>query len=350
MNNKNLIIPKYSAILCLLVILIHNSIPAYFDYNGILCDDVLHYIITRIIPCITSIAVPSFFVLSGYLFYLNYNYSKTFSKYKSRFYSLVIPYVVFNVCGTFLEMFMKLPFFASMASVTSEAMDPFIFRNFIIGLLFHKFTVLWFVFALIIYSYLCPIIYLFLKNKYIGAIVIIISFILIGFGYIHITLPDTLYFDTKSILYYLIGAYLGCHYKSFFFRSTSIIQANISLIVLCVIVGCQLIFNLLNITYILITVLKVFSFWYICSYLCKNTKSKEWHKYSFFIYLTHLTIIRFASGLLRTIFNRLFDSFILEEFILYSLSFLITVYTCVKIATLWRKFHYSSFNFVTGGR
>ena len=66
---------KYSIILCMLVVLIHDHIPHYYDYGSNHLNNVLHYVMMDIIPKITSIAVPSFFFLSGFLFFRNYKLS-----------------------------------------------------------------------------------------------------------------------------------------------------------------------------------------------------------------------------------------------------------------------------------
>ena len=44
-----------------------------------------------------QIAVPGFFLLSSYLFFRNFSWDKLVGKWKSRVFSVLIPYVVWNL-------------------------------------------------------------------------------------------------------------------------------------------------------------------------------------------------------------------------------------------------------------
>lgn len=67
----------------------------------------------------------------------------------------------------------------------------------------------WFVFDLILFAIACPIIYTLLKNKIIGIITILISYVLFC---VNIRLPGKIFYRSDAILYYLVGAYIGIHF------------------------------------------------------------------------------------------------------------------------------------------
>jgi len=340
-------LPFYTTILSILVVMIHNHIPPYYPEPTYSIDKFLHYFLVSVVPKVTSIAVPSFFILSGYLFYRNYNISDTFVKYKSRIRSLLIPYIIWNTLGLVIEMISRIPFFASMGTVDS---NPFAVRNILFGIFFHQYTILWFVFALIVFVILCPIIYVALKNKILGVLSIGIIIILISTEVLDVTLPNELYFETSSLPYYMIGGYLGIHYKPFYQKMWKHYYMVISTIVFIVLIILQIKFESLYKLSILVEVLKSLCFWVVCSHFVSGVKSKEWHKFSFFIFVFHLPVVRCISGFFRLLAAKLSLSFIGEEFILYILVTIVTLYICIWTAFLWNNYAPRTYSIVTGNR
>ncbi len=114
---------------------------------------------------VCRIAVPLFFIFSGYLFFHNYEFTKkgVWGKYKKRFFSLVIPYLFWSI-GTYL-------FFLVAQLIPATA--PYFATRPVIGIGFWN-TVkylfidslnspLWYLFNLIFLTIISPLIYLAVK-------------------------------------------------------------------------------------------------------------------------------------------------------------------------------------------
>lgn len=99
--------------LIVLVVYIHNYGSAY-DYSPIInwtnISSIDIYEIIRILfsKVISHIAVPCFFYISGYLFFFNihdFNKHVYFSKLKKRIYTLLIPYLLWNIFAIIIDFY-----------------------------------------------------------------------------------------------------------------------------------------------------------------------------------------------------------------------------------------------------
>lgn len=145
-------ITHLSFLLAILIVIRHSSgIGTYtFHYSSLLFFE-------KFISDATDIVVSVFFVMSGFLFYQNFEYSKLIAKLKSRFHSLVIPFIIWNMIG-FLFFFTigTIPFVS--ANTNSSVTD----YDSILGFVFDVFIATkynspcWFLLNLIFYTALTP--------------------------------------------------------------------------------------------------------------------------------------------------------------------------------------------------
>lgn len=276
---------KVTFLLAVLVFFIHISTLSNYDLG-----DGLGKIITNfhnLILVLSQVAVPMFFIISGVLFYRNYMPSKTLEKYKSRFFSLVIPYLFWNtVCMLF-------DIVCSYTSISKFFVGRQKFKlsvlNIMAGIFFYKCTPFWFIFNLIIFVILCPLIHTLLKNKTIGIMFIATMYILSIFN---IGLPESIFFSRESIIYYCVGAYIGMHYFNWFYNKANKKFALSSLLISII---CYLMLaldgKLLDIQYVKAIILIIFSIsiWYAFD-LLKNDYCYEYQKESFLIYAMHINV------------------------------------------------------------
>lgn len=163
------------SLLCaVLIVTMHtiNNVSGKY-INSPYTDSILQYV-----HWITHNAVKLFWMLSAVLFYRDYTCSKIIDKYKSRFRSLVIPYISWNVISMLL--FGIIGIVPSLSSQLNS-LEPFTLTadNIFLGLFYHKYNMIfWFIFELILLVMLAPIIYLCLKNKRIGIIIMALFYIL----------------------------------------------------------------------------------------------------------------------------------------------------------------------------
>ena len=93
-----------AAICTIFVVYIHSDNTTQYELNGKI-GDIAKFIEGIIAPSIINVAVPLFFLISGILYFRNYNWNKVLSKYKSRINSIVIPYFAWNIIYTIVAVF-----------------------------------------------------------------------------------------------------------------------------------------------------------------------------------------------------------------------------------------------------
>lgn len=164
-----------------------------------------------LITSISKESVPCFIFISGMLFFRNYSFDKAISKYKSRFKSIVIPYLVVNSFYTFVAIIGHFVPYMSKNLGENWSMKNITVNNILRGIfLFEYNKIFWFMCFLIVCIAISPVIYFFIQNKYIGAATccaVILSAYLTG------NFTGKLYY--LNFIYFILGGYLSIHFKFF---------------------------------------------------------------------------------------------------------------------------------------
>lgn len=274
----------YLNFICIImVVFIHdNNIELYnLNQNN---GAIVYYIEMFISENICLLAVPMFFALSGYLFYRNFIIDKLFDKWKSRIKSLIVPYVLWNLIYYFFYIFITNV--KPIASFVNEQPVEISFLNLVQALLIYKYNyVFWFLAQLIIFVALCPLIYKLVKNRLMGGIVLLSILIV---NVLKVNLPII---NIESLLFYIIGAYLGIHFKEIFYK-----QMKTPLpIVLCyfacaeVVLGLSSHFEVIGGFKIFFKVLMIITVWLLIN--PKKIRVSWAFRNSFFIYCAHPYIL-----------------------------------------------------------
>ena len=88
-----------------LVMFLHSrNVEKYMSVAGTFVPGMEYFISLTL----GNLAVPSFFLVSAYLFFRNYSKSRILEKWKSRFYSLVIPFLIWNLLYYFVFLILTL--------------------------------------------------------------------------------------------------------------------------------------------------------------------------------------------------------------------------------------------------
>lgn len=194
--------------LSILVFFIHISSFDQYGDSGHLISVINGKIAYFVSESITRFAVPMFFILSGIAFYKDYDNKKYFKKIKSRVFTLVIPYLLWNTLWMVFDIICSYTFISRFFT----GRKPFVltFSSVMLGI-FHNGNngPFWFVFNLIIFSAAAPLIYLLIRNKYVGIVSVGIIAVLTYFGF---GLPSSVFSTPISIVFYMIGAMIGKHF------------------------------------------------------------------------------------------------------------------------------------------
>ena len=271
-----------SFVLSLFVFYIHFRVFSVFrnadGFLGCVFDQLIIF---------TKVAVPLFFIISGALFYRDYNLRLTIKKWKNRFVSLCIPYLVWNTVWFIIAL---LGNYTPLGTLLGGVKATLSLENILRGVfLYGYFEPFWFIFQLIIMTAACPLIYLLLRNKWIGLAWIIAVFIALCFGF---RFNTWLFPNSNMVLIYLIGAWIGIHHFSFFTERRSKLHALAGFFVYIL---CCVFHGVMNpvpewcITFqtpLLVTIISCGAFWIAFDYfdvkLCPQYMS-----HSFLIYALH---------------------------------------------------------------
>ncbi len=271
-----------SFVLSLFVFFIHFREFSVFENTEGLLQSVLDLMLT-----VTKVAVPLFFMISGTMFYRNYDLGSTFKKWKSRFFSLCIPYLVWNTAWLVLAL---LGNYTPLGALLRGVKASLSLKNILNGIfLYSYFEPFWFIFQLIILTALCPLIYLLLKNKFIGILVIIAFFLASSCG---ITLNSILFPSTNAVLFYLTGAWIGIHaYHKFTTRSSKkTALTGLAVFIMCCVfhMFADFLPQWCATTQIplLVTLLSCFAFWISFDYFDMK-KCPKYMTCSFLVYALH---------------------------------------------------------------
>lgn len=139
----------------------------------------MFYWFQRYVSVCTDIVVPVFFMVSGYLFYRNFDYSCCTRKWKTRFHTLVIPYVIWNLVAYFYYVAVtSIPF---VAKSMNKPIEPLGVSSVLLNALWGYHNVTWFIRYLIVFVFVTPLFYFVMKRKIAGISVVAGMLVMNGF-------------------------------------------------------------------------------------------------------------------------------------------------------------------------
>ncbi len=114
-----------------------------------------------------QIAVPGFFMISAYLFYRNFQFSKTTAKWKSRCKSILLPYVLWNTLYYLgYVVVTRLSFVKHIIGKEPVAFD---LKELFLAAVYYKYNpVFWYLFQLMLLVLLAPLLYIVIHRKWSG--------------------------------------------------------------------------------------------------------------------------------------------------------------------------------------
>lgn len=278
-----------SFLLSILVFFIHSYFAQDTRDNSFI--GIFNHRVSYFFSCsITRFAVPMFFMLSGISFFKDYSNQKYIKKIKSRLFTLVIPYLLWNTIWMLWQIFTSYSFLAKFS--TGEPY-PLTFASILKGIFFYECNIpFWFIFDIIVFSFAAPLVFLIIRNKYIGIFSVIGLTIASLFG---IYVPEAVFYYPMSAVFYLIGAIIGYHFFDFASKKSSKPLKIASVVFLSAyILAKNIAPQKLHIdNYLMQTVvytLAAFSLWNIVDIFIERIKPRAIYKRSFAIYAMHLNI------------------------------------------------------------
>lgn len=285
----------YNAILCVLVVFSHTENTQTFTSSIAFFNNLELFLVDKI----ARPAVGGFFLCSGYLFYQNFSFNKLTSKLKSRFHSLILPYITWNFIYYIIRILTsKLSF---LSTYYDDAV-PVDLHELFQALIFYKYNpVFWFMQTLIVFVLLCPVIYMLISNKYIGLLFVLFS-LFISNSQILIAYSPILGSMLNWLVLYALGGMIGIHFPYILKKQR---YAKIGLLITAL---GTIIFYLIQLKYISIgtTLLYYLSVsglvWFILSHI-DIPQPQKWMHNTFFIYAFHFMVVRFGNKIFCSLFG-----------------------------------------------
>ncbi len=207
--NFSLKIKLLSLLAMLMVVYVHAYTFEEHSYLGVLYSEKSYnsFIQDFISQGVTRVAVPIFFIISGFLFFVNYSFNSAtiLSKYKKRVRSLLLPYLLWSGLGIVAFYIFQLlpqvrPFFGDHlidTKSTAELLDIFLLNPIPYQL--------WFIKDLLVLTLISPLVWLMVKH-------LREAFLLVLFAAWLVDL-QTFIFTPESVLYFSMGCYLSIKQK-----------------------------------------------------------------------------------------------------------------------------------------
>lgn len=308
-----------------------------------------YYYLTELISHgLCKLPVCWFFVFSGYFFFFSlkegeFSMGWTWGKWKKRFRSLLLPYVIWNLLAVAVIILKSWLF--SCVGLGEDPQMEWVREWNVLGWLWGSQPnfPLWYMRDLVIMSLLVPVLYFLLKNAKIGALIVAIIYLLPVY-------PDIP--GDRAICFFTIGAYLGLHKWNLLeisrkFRTISYVLAPVLLVLATVGIDWNCHWWLLRAFYpfgmmALMNIMdKLIDNERVCDGLVKLSATV------FFIYAAHeIFILGWTKGLCL----RVFGDGVAAMFVSYLLVPIIVAAVCIALYHLFNKLTPKTLAFVCGGR
>ena len=239
---------------------------------------------------IGQIAVPGFFLLSSYLFFRNFELSKLIGKWKSRLFSVAIPYAVWNVLyylGYVIAT--RLPM---VERVVGKEPIPFHIEEMTNAILRYSYApIFWYLFQLILLLVLAPVIYGLVKQKVVGIcyLALLITALYKGWG--------CGYPNTDALFYFSFAAFMAVHCREWLECKGTGDRMFAGILILIPAVysygmmkepGASVLWTIM---YRLLVPVSLF----LMTSSVELPDTKPWMKQSLFLYAIHFIIVRFVN-------------------------------------------------------
>ena len=330
-----------SFVLSILVVSIHTYNLSTYGFTGATGSERALIWFESRLNSFESVCVPFFFFLSGYLLFRRFEFSKEgiFKKYKSRFFSLFVPYVIWNTF--YFVIYAVLTHVRIFKTFMNHETVELSLRNFLFTVWNSTFSPLWFVQSLMIMILPFPLYYILFRinmHKYtwiLGPISFIVVFVM-STGWIPYKIP---YIQPTFIL----GTFLAINVKDIFEKENIIASiAALAAFLTAVIWLC------LNKPHgVIWQIVIIMSVWYLFDIIRSVEKEpRSWMKYSFFIYCAHDLILEAMEKIWLIIAGKRVWAAAVD----YIFAPAVTVCILVFVANLLKKIMPGTWKIINGNR
>lgn len=242
-----------------------------------------------------QIAVPGFFMMSGYLFYRDFCWEKLGRKWNSRIQSVLVPFFLWN--GIYYLGYVIGSRLPVIADIVEKGRIPFDWYTAVEALIHYTYNyVFWYLYQLILLILLAPVLYGILKNGIGGALCLIVLFYLVQKGVI---IPCL---NLDALFYYSLAAYGGLHNRDLVEgqRTERAWRIGMAAVVTAIII--------LSVNWpggirerVIFRTLMPVGLWFITEKR-RLPEARQWMKDSFYLYTVHFALVRLINKTAASLF------------------------------------------------
>lgn len=340
-SSKSIQIEYVSFITIVMVLYIHSSLASsiHLSKNLLFLDALIGDGICRI-------AVPFFFLRSGFFFFLNVNKFETILiRLKKRFKTLLFPYLLWAFVGLlFLWIISQM---SILSSFIVRQYPWYSVKQLLQYLLFNPINYqLWFLRDLFLLCLLSPLLYFFIRYcSWIGVFCLLVVYVLFPSNY-------CIFYSAISLFFFVLGGQLSIHRPNIleynFGKNQWLLLALF--VSLTVFNAFAKVFNMAysNQLNMVLPIFGIICLWNIVGLLLNNENKllNRLAKYSFFIYLAHEPFLTFIKKVILTIIPQTEGLLIA----LYLFLPLLVLGILFLIAQVLQKRYVRFYSFIVGGR
>ena len=193
----------FSFALSLLVIWVHSyNAELFLGYQA--ATGMVYVLEHRIGDWLGQIAVPGFFMISGYRFYRDFDWGKLSGKWQRRIKSLLVPYIVWNFL--YYLSYVIASRIPAVGDVVGKGVVEFSLTAVVDAVVAHTYNnVFWYLYQLLWLVLLAPVLYPLLKRVWSGLLLLLFFWILVQVK------PDGFPVNPDAMIYYGSGAMLALY-------------------------------------------------------------------------------------------------------------------------------------------
>lgn len=287
---------------------------------------------------ISNVAVPLFFIISGYLFYRDADFNNISRKIQRRLKSILIPYIVWNTIGyVYFGILMNIPMVAERMNSSALVLS---WKSFLLNY-WNPILPLWFLKDLFIMVLFAPII-LWILNKRAA-----ISIAYLGLTVLMVMLPEKRHSLVYSLFFYMTGAVIVRY-----FNEVPNKRWHGTVSIVCFVGTAMAVFLISSKVRVPVLVRNVLllalcmSIWHIVDLFIDKIQYKEWMGMGFLIYCSHWFVVL----VIKKIFSLCFGDTMIGDFFAWIMTVIIALVIVYGIGFLLKKRMPKLYTVLSGGR
>lgn len=323
---------RVAGLICTIMVLYRHSLN-YLAFFGNWNGEGISRIVENSFSILTEIAVPFFFVVSGFFFLKKdyNNYRSYFLMVKGKFKSLIIPFLFWNLIGLLV-----------MSVVAFGDVRDMSFGKHLSSLLFSEwYGPLWYVRDLITMMLFVPLYGWIFKRAH--PLVLTIMGVLLFLYWIPV---DCSWVSSEGVFFFYLGGMISKRDSLLTYKAGIVPFAIIGFVWISLIV---VLYGHSNVWVEKVCILTgIFSLWNAIDLLSgrMNNFFIRYSSYAFFLYVTHF----YLEKILKSGVAHFFYGNDIAAVVTYLIVPVITILLVIPIGILWRKLSIGTYSIVVGGR